>query len=223
MVAVVAYPEFNQAVRRLAQYRPFDEGGRDVQAAVSDLLLAASAVEGQGFSSLKDAQDGIRGLWGMEVEIDELRDVVTVLADAGRVRRAAGGFELTDETLAALTKTADDSDAIETQAIADWERTVRAHQTGMSDADFSLLAEDLRVWLGQVIARHGVESALILYPENPRAQELFEAIEAIGLAFLPDRAGCLGRVRDWAFRSSYGNRLRPSAHISPVCSTRRST
>lgn len=196
----MAYPEFNQAVRRLAQYRPFDEGGRDVQAAVTDLLLAASAVEGRGFASLKAAQDGIRGLWGMEVELDELRDVVDALDADGRIRRTNGGFELTDHALSTLAKTAEENEAVERQAFSEWELTIRTRQPDMSDEDFAVLADDLRTWLGQVIARHGVESALILYPENPRAQELFEAIEAIGLAFLPEREGCVGQVRDWAFQ-----------------------
>jgi hypothetical protein len=196
----MSQPEFNQAVRRLAQYRPFEEGGRDVQIAVRDLLLAASAVEGNGFPSLQAAKDGILALWGMDVEIDELREVVAALAASGYCVSAHGGFRLTEQARAELEATATGSEDTERQAFADWERAVRAHRPDLGDEDFTVLKADLAAWLGQVIARHGVESALILYPENPRAQELFEAIEKLGLAFLPRRGGCLGEIREYALQ-----------------------
>lgn len=163
-------------------------------------MLAAAVVEGDGFSSLKAARDGIRALWGMDVEIDELRDVVASLETEGMAQRVKGGFSLTDQARDDLQKAAEENEAVERQAFTEWERTVRAGVPQMTDEEFSVLIEDLRVWLGQVIARHGVESALILYPENPRAQELFDAIEKLGLRFLPDRTGCIKEVRDWAFQ-----------------------
>jgi hypothetical protein len=136
----------------------------------------------------------------MEVEIEELRQVVQTLNAEGRARAVRGGFELTDATVAELEATASENEQVELQALADWELTVRSHQPEMTDDEFKLLREDLRAWLGQVIARHGVESALILYPENPRAQRLFEAIESLGLSFLPQRSGRVGEVRDWALQ-----------------------
>lgn len=63
----MAEQSFDQAVRRLAQYRPFAHEGRDVQAALRDLVLSAAAEAGGGLrsSTLKRVDDWIwaEGLW----------------------------------------------------------------------------------------------------------------------------------------------------------------
>src|SRR4051794_29790360 len=88
--------EFNQAVSRLAQYRPFAHEGRDQQGAVRDLVLGAAAEAGGGFSSLGAAQEAVRTLWRLDVEIDELREVVQQLVEQGACLDEGGGFRLSD-------------------------------------------------------------------------------------------------------------------------------
>jgi NCAIR mutase (PurE)-related protein len=189
----------DNAVRRLAQYRPFADNGQSLHAVLRDLVLSAAMVEDGGFSSLAAAQAGIRDLWGIEVEIHELRDVVAMLAVEGRCVQATGGFRLTEQTVEELEAVAAQSSAVEETAFAQWDSTVRDMEPDLTDDDLQALGEDLRMWLAQVISRHGAESALMLYPENPRAQKLFDDIEQLGLDFLPPREGCAGQVRDRAF------------------------
>lgn len=200
MVGTVARSEPNQAVRRLAQYRPFDDEGQSARAALRDLLLGAAVIQGKGFESLAACRDGIRDLWDIEVEIDEIRDVVDELAAEDRAQKRRGGFQLTDATVAELEQTAAESAEVEAQAFADWETAVRAIEPDVSAEEMDTLRSDLREWLAQVIARHGVEAALLLYPENPRAVGLFQGIENMGLTFLPARTGRVGRIRDAAFQ-----------------------
>ena len=84
---------------------------------------------------------------------------------------------------------------------ADWETTVRAIDPELTEQDFAALREDLDAWLQKVISRHGVEAALILYPENPRAHELYRSLEGLGLSFLRrDRSAAVGRIRERAIQ-----------------------
>jgi hypothetical protein len=189
-----------QAIYRLAQYRPFDEGGRDISAAIRDLVLASAAVEGAGFASLQACADAIKTLWGLEVEIDELRAVVKKLADDGLVLRTNGGFDLTPGARTQQEKLAEEGQAVETHAFQDWRASIAKEVSDLSDEEWNQLCQDFNAWLGRVISRHGVESALILYPENPRAQQVFDSIEELGLRFLPDRQNRVDKIRDWAFQ-----------------------
>jgi hypothetical protein len=196
----VSKEDSTQAIYRLAQYRPFDEGGRDVSAAIRDLLLASAAVEGAGFASLQACADAIKTLWGLEVEIDELRAVVKKLSDDGLVLRTNGGFDLTPGARAKQEKLAEEGEAVETHAFQDWRTSVAKEVPDLTEEEWGQLCQDFTNWLGHVISRHGVESALILYPENPRAQQVFDSIEDLGLRFLPDRQSRVDKIRDWAFQ-----------------------
>lgn len=193
-------PKFDQAIYRLAQYRPFNNGGRDVAAALGDLVLSAAVVEGSGFGSLAACATAISTLWGLKVETDELREVVDRLVEDGLAERQGGGLVLTKAAIARQEQVAVESEAIEADAMADWRATIAAQVPDLSKGEWDELCTDLRSWLGQVISRHGVESALILYPENPRAQEVFDSIEQIGLSFLPTHGDRVDQMRDWAFQ-----------------------
>jgi hypothetical protein len=191
---------FNESVSRLAQYRPFSDEGRDLAGTLEELVVVAALLNGGAFPNLGACQDGIKGLWGIELEIGEVRSVVDRLVEEARGVRIGGGFELTADEIAAKQEIADEMLAIEHEAFEEWRKTVFDLGPALSAGDFLTLCADLRAWLARVVARHGVESALILYPENPRAQKLFEELEALGLSFLPHRGGPLGRLRDRAFQ-----------------------
>lgn len=196
----MATAEFNQSINRLAQYRPFADEGRDMTAALEDLVVGAAAIQGGGFTSLGACQDGIRELWGLELEMDEVRECLTRLSEDGRCERKGGGFNLTESELRTREEAAAHSAAIEETAFRDWHTTVLMLEPTLSDDQFASLRNDLRTWLGVVVARHGVEAALILYPEEPRAQKLFSELEQLGLGFLPRRTGSADVLRDRAFQ-----------------------
>lgn len=157
-------------------------------------------MEGAGFPSLQACADAIKSLWGLEVEIDELREVVQQLADDGQANRTNGGFDLAPSARAGQEKLAEEGEAVETHAFQDWRASIAKEVPDLTNEEWKQLCEDLTAWLGHVINRHGVESALILYPENPRAQQVFDSIEALGLRFLPDRHNRVDQIRDWAFQ-----------------------
>lgn len=190
-------PGFDNAVRRLAQYRPFSNEGRDLRAVLRDLVLAATAeadVDGV-FDSLAACQEAFKTLWGLDVEIEELRRAVDDLVTQGMARHTDGGFALTAETLSALHATREDSINVRSVAFGEWEEHVRTDCPDLSDKQFEELTADLEAWLERIIARHGVEAALVLYPENPRAKAVFDAIEGLGDDFLPNRDKTVMSIR----------------------------
>jgi hypothetical protein len=193
-------PQFDQAIYRLSQYRPFNEEGRDIDAAIHDLVMAAAVVEGDGFSSLQACADAIEMLWHLEVEIDELRSVVDEMVESGEAVRDGARIVLSKDAIAKQNNVAAESEAVEEEAFSDWRLRVLQEVPDLADAEWEALCSDLHAWLGAVISRHGVESALILYPENPKAKEVFDSIEDLGLNFLPSRSGRVRDMRDWAFQ-----------------------
>jgi predicted nucleic acid-binding protein len=190
----------NEATRRLAQYRPFHQGGQSLREVLQDLVLAAAVLDDGGFDSLASCQEAFRTLWGLEVEIHELRAVGEALVSAGLAEPGHAGITLTAETVAAMEQRSAESAATEEQALTDWEADVRALRADLTAEDFECLREDLAAWLQQIITRHGAEAALMLYPEEPRAHRLFDEIDALGTGFLPAREGCAAEVRDEALR-----------------------
>src|SRR3954465_10503464 len=191
--------EREQAVRRLAQYRPFPDQGQELQALLRNLLMSAAMIDGGSFASLAAAQTGVRDLWGIDIEIDEIRAVVDAMAADGRCEKIGGGYRLTEDARAELNEIAEQSNRDEETALSQWQSSLRDLDSRITEDDVDALAEDLRAWLGRVISHHGVESALFLYPENPRAQELFKEVDEFGVDFLPEREGCAGQIRDRAF------------------------
>ncbi len=171
-----------------------------MRVALRDLLLGAAAEAGGGFANLAEARDAIRTLWRLEIELDELREIVAGLIDEGACEKNGGGVRLANEQHERLEAQAAEFNRNEEQAFGDWVAAIRRMEPDLTEDDFSALREDLDLWLQHVISRHGVEAALILYPENPRAQELQSEIEAEGFDFLPRRSRTIRGIRGQALQ-----------------------
>jgi hypothetical protein len=72
---------------------------------------------------------------------------------------------------------------------------VRRLAPGLAEDEVGLLCSDLRDWLYLIIARHGAEAAMMLYPEEDRARRFFDAVDAEGFDRLPEREGVLSSLR----------------------------
>jgi hypothetical protein len=187
-----------QTVIRLAQFRPFDREGLDGRAALTDLVMAAALERDGDLPSLRECREICNTLWGLEVETDELREVITSLVTAGRLETTNGHYTVSEEAAAEATERVRRSQEIEQRAIDEWETTIRNLNAGITDEEMQTLRDDLHVWLERVMRRHGIESALILYPEEPRAQQVFKQLESEGIAFLPRRQGRIDQIREQA-------------------------
>jgi hypothetical protein len=201
----MATASFDERVSRLAQYRPFDQEGIGAQGALRGLIFGAAAIGGPEFASLAQCRDALRTLWDLDFDTDEIKGVADALTEEGLCTRTRGGFVLADKVIEDLTSTAEVSQANEAQAFSDWRESLTQLGTLLTADDFLHLSDDLHQWLGRIVSRHGVEAALILYPEDQRAQQLMKAVDDLGLHFLPDRPGALGEIRDEALRSFVRN------------------
>lgn len=188
----------DQAVIRLAQYRPFDRDGLDGRAALTDLVVAAALERDGQLPSLRECREICNTFWGLEVETDELRDVLDDLVKAGRMVQSNGHYAVSEAAGAELAERLRAAKEIEQRALDEWEATLRTLNAGLTFDEVAELRDDLHTWLERVMRRHGVESALILYPEEPRAQRVFAELEKDGLDFLPRRDGRVERLREQA-------------------------
>ena len=185
-------------VRRLAQYRPFDRGGLDLQAVLHDLVVALAALNDGTVGSLLHCRKDFQDVWGLVVEVDELRPVFERLVTQGSAKKHGKGIRLSSTVLAELKSRADESEQTEARAMKEWEAEVRRMQPGLSDEDMAALRADLRQWLEAIIARHGAEAAMMLYPEQERARRFFDAVDGRAFESLPERADELAALRERA-------------------------
>ena len=185
-------------VRRLAQYRPFDRGGLDLQAVLHDLVVALAALNDGTVGSLLHCRKDFQDVWGLVVEVDELRPVFERLVTQGSAKKHGKGIRLSSTVLAELKSRADESEQTEARAMKEWEAEVRRMQPGLSDEDMAALRADLRQWLEAIIARHGAEAAMMLYPEQDRARRFFAAVDGRAFESLPERADELAALRERA-------------------------
>ncbi len=183
-----ANSNLRRSVTRIAPYRPFGAGELQIEFARREFVLAAAHENGGGFSSLADVQIVCKGLWGMDLDIDEIRSVTARLVSAGKLSNQGGRFELTAGAGQDLAERVRVSSEVEALAFNEWEQGVRDIAPKLDDTQIGDLRDDLALWLQEIITQHGIEAALLLYPEQERALQLLDEIEKLGLR-LPAREG----------------------------------
>lgn len=194
-MVVATKPGDPQAVRRLNQYRPFEGRGASAREAQDDLILATLAESGGICSSVGECQDNIQTLFSINLHEVEVARSLADLVRAGRVERDAQGFRLAVETRDALAAISEESAEIARTALYDWRMWLLDRWPGLTQAELEQLESDLRMFLTQVLHRHGAEAALLLYPDDPGARELYAALEEEGLDFLGPAEPAIEEIR----------------------------
>jgi hypothetical protein len=185
-----------RSVARIAPYRPFGTGGEmQVEFARREFILAAAQENGGRFASLADCQDICKALWGLELEIDEIRAVVGRLVGAGKLMKDGPRYEVSPTAQNELGDRMRESSGTEAQAFSEWETSVKALDPDLTPGQVAELRDDLITWLHEIVSRHGIEAAVLLYPEHERTSQLTQEIEARGLGFLPERDSVVATVR----------------------------
>lgn len=83
----------------------------------SNLVLAAALEDHGRVPSLRACRESCKALWGLEVELDELRPVFDDLLAVGRIKRSNGNYTLSAETTAELMTRLCDSKETERPAL----------------------------------------------------------------------------------------------------------
>lgn len=186
---------FKRSVARIAQFQPFGSGEIRVEFSRRAFVLAAAYENGGHLTSLAACRDVCDGLWSLELDIDEIRDVVESLVKRGDLEEDESGYRLTEKTAGELGDRVQVSTEAEAQAFSDWELAVAALDATLTAEQIEDLKKDLEKWLQEIVTKHGVEAALLLYPEHDRAQELIGSVQSQGFDFLPAREDCIEQVR----------------------------
>jgi hypothetical protein len=185
-------------VRRLAQYRPFEHGGLDLRAVLHDLVLTIGAIEGGRIGTAMECRQAFLDCWGLQVEVEELLPILKGLVKEDEARKEGQRYRLEEKALGDMEARAGDWDGIETRAFREWELKVGELRPGLPDADIALLRSDLREWLHLIIARHGADAALMLYPEDKRSPKFLDGVTKRGFDALPRRSKDLTELRERA-------------------------
>lgn len=184
------------SITRLVQFRPGGAGQLQIEAMVRELMLTSAYEAGEtGIEALAGFRDTCLTLWGIETEIDELRDIAETLIGEGKLVKHNNSYRLTDEARAELQEQITNSDQTEGEAFADWEVALKGIAPWVEQDDLDVLRGDLDAWLKDIIIRHSIEAAMLLFPEDERGRQVLEAVEEHGVDFLPERGDKLNELR----------------------------
>lgn len=189
----------SDSLRNLAQFRPFEGQAEQKDAVHAELVEVACRTKGDSFPTSRACRDFIRREWNTDLEIDEVESAKQRLEREGRLENNGGSLKLTAAVSAELDAQRVRWEQAETTAIDEWETVVRKEYPFLDDDEVKLLREQVRPWLDHVIARHGAEAGLLLYPSHERRDVLGQAIASANLGFLPDCGDRLKAIRPAAF------------------------
>jgi hypothetical protein len=184
----------------LAQYLPFDHEVEGCESVHDDLVSAACQSVGGAFSSLADCQAFIKNTWQIELEVDEVRAARERLEGEGLARRQGGGLALTPAASKRLEDERQSWEHAEQTAIDEWESALRLAYPLLTDEQVAALRQQIRPWVDWIIARHGAEASLLLFPDDDRAIQLVESMVETGANILPALDPDLEAIRPSAFR-----------------------
>jgi len=192
---------FERSFARIAQFRPFGDGKIEVAFARRQFVLAAAAENGGMLNSVEECQEACRILWNLELDRDEVDSELRQLVKVGKLKRKPShGYYMSPDAQVEYAEKARGSELTEEQALAEWIIAVKAMDPGLTVEQLKLLKQDLIAWVQQVIAKHGMEAALVLYPEHAqdRTEEFLAQVEAHGCDFLPEREEPIRGIREKA-------------------------
>lgn len=192
--------EFDEkALRSLAQFRPFEGGAEALVEVHAELVEGACQTNGGRFPDAKACQEFINATWKIEIEDHELQAARKELERLGRVDKKTPDLALTEVRMAELDEQRRRWEQAELTAMEQWEIAVRQEYGFLENESVAELKSQLRPWLERVIAAHGAEASLLLYPGHERREALNRAIGETDLSFLPDCGPKVNEVRAGAF------------------------
>ncbi|HEV2975768.1 MAG TPA: hypothetical protein VGX69_12375 [Solirubrobacteraceae bacterium] len=194
---------FPRWVHRLAPYRPFELKRRDrrIGAVVRQLILAAAHAKGGGFTSCAECQMLCRGLWGLEIEREEIRTAIEQLLLDGDVIRKESRIVLSEACGKELAERVRSFNEVEAAAFAEWTEAISEAVPTLNDEDLNELSADLVVWLNQIIVQYGITASVLLYPEREHFKRRLAEVRSAGFEELPERSPTVMMVRPAALRS----------------------
>ena len=149
-------------------------------------MLAVLAESGGSCDSIGECRASIRTLWGLDFDELELAQALTGLLKDGLVGRSKddGAVRLAPAEKARLEAHARVSRADADLALEEWREVLTDRWPGLTSSDLEALERELNALLTRVVHRHGAEAALLLYPDEEAARQLYRELEEEGFGFV---------------------------------------
>lgn len=163
-------------------------------------MLAVLAESGGSCDSIGECRASIRTLWGLDFDELELAQALTGLLKDGLVGRSKddGAVRLAPAEKARLEAHARVSRADADLALEEWREVLTDRWPGLTSSDLEALERELNALLTRVVHRHGAEAALLLYPDEEAARQLYRELEEEGFGFVEATDTTRRQRREWA-------------------------
>lgn len=175
-------------------------------------MLACLAEAGGAASSISDLVETAGTLFTVNLSEVEAARSLGDLVKAEAVTRVDGHFRLSDVEGKRLDRVATESAESLQKAMDDWRDFLTDRWPNLTPVELNQLEDDLQAFLRQVLYRQGAEAAVLLYPDLPKAQDLYDEVEEMGLDFLPRAEGQVAAIRSAAL-SHFIRRPTPSQRL----------
>lgn len=186
------------ALRRLAHVLPATKEG--VTGAVVEFLVEQTMMELGGKRSIDEISAGLGRIFLLKFSKSEIHSALVQLLDRGNVRESQNRYSLTGKRTKKLNGDNQAVRQLELRVFADWHDYIGQKYADLTDADKSLLVQDLQVYLNYIFCRHGAECAFLLCPGSREMRELVDRYSEEKInKILPERKNHLMTVRKMEF------------------------
>jgi len=175
-----------EALLQLAQYQPCRDAGSTKDATFEQMVPAVLMESGGSLAGPRELRKSFDELFGVEIELDEISGWLDDLKRSGTIEWSKERLAITAETRASLEKRKRTFEALTETAYQEWSNSLLRLDPSLTDEQIEDLQGDLDSLIGVMVAYHGAEAAVILYPEEPRSAVLRDTLHQ-QVQVLPDR------------------------------------
>ena len=187
-----------EGLLQLAQYQPHKDGGASREETFRQMVAPVLMESGGSVGSADVLRESFQTLFRVEVDPGELDGWLDHLEDKGAIERNGGTISLTDAARGLLEKSCENFEALSEAAKKEWRASLLRLEPALSEEDLDVFEADLDKLIAHIVAYHGAEAAVILYPEEERSEVLRETLRR-RTESLPRRGDPLDEIRRQGF------------------------
>ncbi len=183
-----------EGLLQLAQYQPYRDGGESREQTFRQMVGPVLMEDGGRVGSAGELRESFKTLFGVEVDQEELKGWLKHLEAKGAIERNGREIAVTDRARALLESARTSFEDLSAAAKKEWRANLIAIDPGLTDEEIGHLDADLDQLIALIVAYHGAEAAVILFPEQERSGALRETLRS-KTESLPRRSTKLDEVR----------------------------
>jgi predicted nucleic acid-binding protein len=151
-----------------------------MHAAFEQMVPAVLMDAGGSVADSEQLRTAFLALFGVQVEHRELDTWLENLAVKGTLTRSGTAIVLAAATRDSLEARREEFEELAKGAEQDWRAAMIQEEPSISADELDSLWAEIEDLIGRMVAYHGAEAAVILYPKEPRSKALLETLEKQG-------------------------------------------